>query len=143
MAMQGLTQNIVQLMKSERLFKSQGGPIILSQIESEYGLLSKALGAPGYFYMTWAAKMVVELGTGVPWVMCKEDDTPGPVAHVFSSKEGGCTTFLTNHNLEFGAKVVYNNKHYNLPPWLISIHPDCKKVAIQLAFFLMFISFRL
>ncbi|MCI68690.1 beta-galactosidase, partial [Trifolium medium] len=25
------------------------------------------------------AKMAVGLGTGVPWVMCKEDDAPDPV----------------------------------------------------------------
>lgn len=29
--------------------------------------------------MTWAAKMAVGLGTGVPWVMCKEEDAPDPV----------------------------------------------------------------
>ncbi|KAF6144115.1 hypothetical protein GIB67_004788 [Kingdonia uniflora] len=287
MAMQGFTQKIVQLMKSERLFESQGGPIILSQIENEYGPSSKALGVPGYLYMTWAAKMAVELGTGVPWVMCKEDDAPDPVintcngfycdefapnrpykptiwteawsgwftefggtikqrpvqdlayavarfiqkggsfvnyymyhggtnygrtaggpfitttydydapldeyglirqpkyghltelhraiklcekalvstdpvvtslgsyqqvldisfskynvskgikrehlAHEFSSKEGGCAAFLANHNPESVAKVVYNNKHYNLPPWSISILPDCEKVAFNTA----------
>lgn len=49
------------------------------QIENEYGSESKALGAPGHAYMTWAAKMAVGLGTGVPWVMCKEDDAPDPV----------------------------------------------------------------
>lgn len=32
MAMQGFTQKIVQMMKNERLFASQGGPIILSQV---------------------------------------------------------------------------------------------------------------
>lgn len=32
MAMQGFTQKIVQMMKAERLFESQGGPIILSQV---------------------------------------------------------------------------------------------------------------
>jgi hypothetical protein len=31
MAMQGFTQKIVEMMKSEKLFASQGGPIILSQ----------------------------------------------------------------------------------------------------------------
>lgn len=31
-AMQGFTQKIVQMMKNERLFASQGGPIILSQV---------------------------------------------------------------------------------------------------------------
>lgn len=29
--------------------------------------------------MTWAANMAVELDTGVPWVMCKEEDAPDPV----------------------------------------------------------------
>ena len=33
-AMQGFTQKIVQMMKSENLFESQGGPIILSQVLS-------------------------------------------------------------------------------------------------------------
>ena len=32
MAMQGFTEKIVQMMKSESLFESQGGPIILSQV---------------------------------------------------------------------------------------------------------------
>lgn len=30
-AMQGFTEKIVQMMKDEKLFESQGGPIILSQ----------------------------------------------------------------------------------------------------------------
>lgn len=78
-AMQGFTEKIVNLMKSENLFYSQGGPIILNQIENEYGAQSKLLGAAGHNYVTWAAKMAVQLGTGVPWVMCKEEDAPDPV----------------------------------------------------------------
>ncbi|CAI0392461.1 unnamed protein product [Linum tenue] len=78
-AMQGFTEKIVGLMKSENLFESQGGPIILSQIENEYGVQSKLFGAAGYNYMSWAADMAVKLGTGVPWVMCKEEDAPDPV----------------------------------------------------------------
>ena len=34
MAMRGFTEKIVNLMKSESLFESQGGPIILSQVSS-------------------------------------------------------------------------------------------------------------
>ena len=49
------------------------------QIENEYGPESKALRAAGHAYINWAAKMAVGLGTGVPWVMCKEDDAPDPV----------------------------------------------------------------
>ncbi|CAI8606521.1 unnamed protein product [Vicia faba] len=78
-AMQGFTQKIVQMMKNEKLFQSQGGPIILSQIENEYGPQGRVLGASGHAYSNWAAKMAVGLGTGVPWVMCKEDDAPDPV----------------------------------------------------------------
>lgn len=37
------------------------------------------IGAPGKAYTSWAAKMAVGLGTGVPWVMCKQEDAPDPV----------------------------------------------------------------
>ena len=40
------------------------------------------LGAPGRSYTNWAAKMAVGLGTGVPWVMCKQDDAPDPIVRV-------------------------------------------------------------
>ncbi|XP_074588088.1 uncharacterized protein LOC141843988 [Curcuma longa] len=38
-AMESFTEKIVSMMKSEGLYESQGGPIILSQIENEYGPL--------------------------------------------------------------------------------------------------------
>ncbi|KAK1272291.1 Beta-galactosidase 5 [Acorus gramineus] len=266
-AMQGFTQKIVQMMKSESLFESQGGPIILSQIENEYGPESRAFGSAGHNYMTWAAKMANSLGTGVPWVMCKEDDAPDPVinacngfycdyftpnkpykptmwteawsgwftefggtvhkrpvedlafavarfvqkggsfvnyymyhggtnfgrtaggpfittsydydapideyglirepkyghlrdlhkaiklsekalvnadatitslgsyqqAHVYSSETGGCAAFLANFNTNSYAKVLFNNMHYDLPPWSISILPDCRNVVFNTA----------
>ncbi|AQL09739.1 Beta-galactosidase 5 [Zea mays] len=89
-AMQGFTEKIVGMMKSENLFASQGGPIILSQasiifsldlIENEYGPEGREFGAAGQAYINWAAKMAVGLGTGVPWVMCKEEDAPDPVVY--------------------------------------------------------------
>lgn len=49
------------------------------QIENEYGPERHAFGEAGFAYMNWAAKMAVGLNTGVPWVMCKEDDAPDPV----------------------------------------------------------------
>ncbi|KAG5099001.1 hypothetical protein JHK82_048855 [Glycine max] len=259
-AMQGFTQKIVQMMKNEKLFQSQGGPIILSQIENEYGPESRQLGADGHAYTNWAAKMAVGLGTGVPWVMCKQDDAPDPVintcngfycdyfspnkpykpnlwteswsgwftefggpiyqrpvqdlafavarfvqkggslfnyymyhggtnfgrsaggpfittsydydapideyglirepkyghlkdlhkaikqcehalvssdptvtslgtyeqAHVFSSKNGACAAFLANYHSNSAARVKFNNRNYDLPPWSISILPDCR-----------------
>ncbi|XP_009418404.2 beta-galactosidase 5-like [Musa acuminata AAA Group] len=280
MAMQGFTQKIVQMLKSESLFASQGGPIILSQIENEYGPISRASGPAGRSYLNWAAEMAVGLETGVPWVMCKEDDAPDPVintcngfycdtftpnmpykpimwteawsgwftefgspihhrpvedlafavarfiqkggsfinyymyhggtnfgrtaggpfittsydydapideygicivqlfchqmaglirepkyghlkelhraiklceqalvsadptvtslgslqqAHVFSSQTGGCAAFLANYNPDSFARVMFNNVHYNIPPWSISILPDCSNVVFNTA----------
>ena len=49
------------------------------QIENEYGPMEYEIGAPGKAYTQWAAHMAVGLGTGVPWVMCKQDDAPDPV----------------------------------------------------------------
>lgn len=266
-AMQGFTQKIVQMMKNEKLFASQGGPIILSQIENEYGPESKSLGAAGHAYVNWAAKMAVGLDTGVPWVMCKEDDAPDPVintcngfycdafspnkpykptlwteawsgwftefggavhrrpvqdlafavarfiqkggsffnyymyhggtnfgrtaggpfittsydydapldeyglmrqpkyghlkqlheaiklceyalvssdptvtslgtyqqAHVFSAGQQKCAAFLSNYNTKSAARVTFNGRQYNLPPWSISILPDCKNVVFNTA----------
>ncbi|KAI6681966.1 hypothetical protein NL676_035847 [Syzygium grande] len=78
-AMHGFTEKIVNMMKAENLFESNGGPIILSQIENEYGPVEWEIGAPGKAYSKWAADMAVGLDTGVPWVMCKQEDAPDPV----------------------------------------------------------------
>ncbi|XP_023006918.1 beta-galactosidase 3-like [Cucurbita maxima] len=267
LAMATFTQKIVQMMKDEKLFQSQGGPIILSQIENEYETEGKEFGAAGSAYMNWAAKMAVETDTGVPWVMCKEDDAPDPMintcngfycdyfspnkpykptfwteawtawfttfggpihqrpvedlafavarfiqkggsfvnyymfhggtnfgrtaggpfittsydydapideyglirqpkfghlkrlhdavklcektfltgepsnitlgtyqkAKVFSSSSGDCAAFLSNYHWTSSARVTFNGRHYILPPWSISILPDCKSVIYNTA----------
>ncbi|KAK6784180.1 hypothetical protein RDI58_017634 [Solanum bulbocastanum] len=78
-AMQGFVEKIVNMMKSENLFEPQGGPIIMAQIENEYGPVEWEIGAPGKPYAKWAAEMAVGLDTGVPWIMCKQEDAPDPV----------------------------------------------------------------
>ncbi|KAH9288507.1 hypothetical protein KI387_032624, partial [Taxus chinensis] len=74
--MERFTRKIVDMMKQEQLFASQGGPIILSQIENEYGNIAGPYGEAGKRYVKWAASMAVGLGTGVPWVMCQQADAP-------------------------------------------------------------------
>ncbi|CAH2035744.1 unnamed protein product [Thlaspi arvense] len=103
-AMQGFTQKIVQMMKDHRFFASQGGPIILSQIENEFGPELKGLGPAGHSYVNWAAKMAVGLNTGVPWVMCKEDDAPDPIYH------GG-----TNFGRTAGGPFITTSYDYDAP----------------------------
>lgn len=53
------------------------------QIENEYGMVARAFRQEGNSYVKWAAKMAVELETGVPWVMCKQDDAPDPVVGLY------------------------------------------------------------
>ncbi|GKV14010.1 hypothetical protein SLEP1_g24948 [Rubroshorea leprosula] len=266
-AMQKFTEKIVSMMKAENLFETQGGPIILSQIENEFGPVEWEIGAPGKAYTKWAAQMAVGLDTGVPWVMCKQDDAPDPVintcnywycenfqpnqkykpkmwtenwtgwytefggaipnrpaedlafsvarfiqnggsfvnyymyhggtnfgrtaggpfiatsydydapideygllrepkyghlrdlhkaiklcepalvsadptvtplgnnqeAHVFKSDLGACATFLANYDTKSSATVTFGNTEYDLPPWSISILPDCKTAVFNTA----------
>ncbi|KAI4369287.1 hypothetical protein MLD38_017746 [Melastoma candidum] len=77
--MQKFTSVIVSLMKQEKLFASQGGPIILSQIENEYGDIEAAYAPGSKPYMLWAAKMAVLQNIGVPWIMCRQEDAPEPM----------------------------------------------------------------
>ncbi|XP_047939162.1 beta-galactosidase 8 [Salvia hispanica] len=77
--MKRFTAKIVDLMKQENLYASQGGPIILSQIENEYGNIDSAYGGGAKPYITWAATMATSLNTGVPWVMCQQKDAPNPI----------------------------------------------------------------
>lgn len=77
--MQIFTAKIVDMMKKENLYASQGGPIILSQIENEYGNIDSAYGSAAKSYIQWAASMATSLDTGVPWVMCQQADAPDPM----------------------------------------------------------------
>lgn len=54
-------------------------------------------------------------------------------AHVYSAKTGDCAAFLSNYDVKSAAKVLFNDKHYNLPPWSISILSDCKNVVFNTA----------
>ncbi|KAG5101536.1 hypothetical protein JHK84_046505 [Glycine max] len=77
--MQNFTTLIVDMLKKEKLFASQGGPIILTQIENEYGNVISQYGDAGKAYMNWCANMAESLKVGVPWIMCQESDAPQPM----------------------------------------------------------------
>nr|POE64789.1 beta-galactosidase 6 [Quercus suber] len=89
--MKNFTTKIVNLMKLEGLYASQGGPIILSQIENEYQNVEAAFHEKGPPYVRWAAKMAVGLQTGVPWIMCKQIDAPDPVINTCNGMRCGET----------------------------------------------------
>lgn len=88
--MKKFTTLIVEMMKKEKLFASQGGPIILSQVENEYGFYESAYGEAGKRYTIWAANMSVSQNTGVPWIMCQQFDPPATVIDT-------CNSFYCDH----------------------------------------------
>ncbi|KAJ8641769.1 hypothetical protein MRB53_018463 [Persea americana] len=92
--MRQFTTKIVHMMKQQNLFASQGGPIILAQIENEYGRIESAYGPAGKSYVKWAARMSTLLGIGVPWVMCGQPDAPDPIINTCNSFY--CDRFIPN-----------------------------------------------
>ncbi|KAK7324946.1 hypothetical protein VNO77_28920 [Canavalia gladiata] len=117
--MQRFTAKIVDMIKQEKLYASQGGPVILSQIENEYGNIDSAYGSAGKSYIKWAASMATSLDTGVPWVMCQQGDAPDPIINTCNGFY--CDQFTPNSNtkpkmwtenwsgwfLSFGGSVPY------------------------------------
>ncbi|GFS42761.1 glycosyl hydrolase family 35 protein [Actinidia rufa] len=89
--MERYVKMIVDMMKKEKLFAPQGGPIIMAQIENEYDSVQLAYREMGIKYVHWAANMAMGLGAGVPWVMCKQDDAPGPVINTCNGRHCGDT----------------------------------------------------
>ncbi|KAK9037584.1 hypothetical protein V6N11_022490 [Hibiscus sabdariffa] len=110
--MQNFTTKIVNLMKSEGLYASQGGPIILSQIENEYQNVQAAFHEKGAAYVKWAAKMAVGLGTGVPWIMCKQTDAPDPVINTCNGMRCGKTFGGPNSSNKPSLYPVYGREPY-------------------------------
>ncbi|KAB2600428.1 hypothetical protein D8674_010699 [Pyrus ussuriensis x Pyrus communis] len=77
--MKNYVDMIVNRLREAKLFASQGGPIILAQIENEYNMVHLAYRELGNSYVRWVAEIAVNQNIGVPWIMCKQKDVPNPV----------------------------------------------------------------
>ena len=77
---------------TEKYLARNGGPIILAQIENEYGWTE-------YMdYINWCGKLVAKLDLGIPWVMCNglsADNT------INSCNANDCQEFANNHVKKF------------------------------------------
>eukprot|EP01113_Clastostelium_recurvatum_P016377 TRINITY_DN1935_c0_g1_i2.p1 TRINITY_DN1935_c0_g1~~TRINITY_DN1935_c0_g1_i2.p1 ORF type:complete len:730 (-),score=170.45 TRINITY_DN1935_c0_g1_i2:65-2254(-) len=73
---------------------SNGGPIILAQVENEYGWVENAYGSSGRQYALWSAQFANSLNIGIPWIMCSQDD----VTTVIDTCNGFyCDNWLPGH----------------------------------------------
>ncbi|KAK3445531.1 hypothetical protein EUGRSUZ_A01556 [Eucalyptus grandis] len=70
---------VVDMMQKHGLFAIQGGPIIVAQIENEYGNVEWAYGNNGKSYINWCAQLAESYGIQVPWIMCQQSDAPSPM----------------------------------------------------------------
>lgn len=52
---------------------------------------------------------------------------------MYSTESGDCSAFLSNYDSKSAATVLFNNMHYNLPPWSVSILPDCRNAVFNTA----------
>ncbi|KAK6159585.1 hypothetical protein DH2020_006899 [Rehmannia glutinosa] len=89
--MKKYSEMVINLVKKEKLFADQGGPIIMAQIENEYNNVQLAYKEAGKDYVKWAADMAVGLYNGVPWVMCKQKDAPPTVISTCNGRQCGDT----------------------------------------------------
>ncbi|XP_044963205.1 beta-galactosidase 1-like [Hordeum vulgare subsp. vulgare] len=78
--METFTTLIVDKLKEAKMFAGQGGPIILSQIENEYGNVMDKLNndESASEYIHWCAAMANKQNVGVPWIMCQQDQDVPP-----------------------------------------------------------------
>lgn len=54
-------------------------------------------------------------------------------AHVYRDNRNKCAAFLANIDEHSSATVKFLNQAYSLPPWSVSILPDCRNVAFNTA----------
>nr|KYP43674.1 Beta-galactosidase 3 [Cajanus cajan] len=121
------------------LFTEFGGPIYQLPVQdlafAVSRFIQKALQKGGSFFNYYMYLGGTNFGrsAGGPFITTSYDydasiDEYGLIrevvifqAHVFSSRNGACAAFLANYHSNSTAKVMFNNRKYELPPWYISI----------------------
>ncbi|KAJ3216287.1 hypothetical protein HDU67_009722 [Dinochytrium kinnereticum] len=72
--MEGFVRKTLDVVKP--YLATNGGPIILLQMENEFGAIEAENGINGHRYITWAADLANSLNVGLPWIMCVQDNMP-------------------------------------------------------------------
>eukprot|EP01124_Arcella_intermedia_P029327 TRINITY_DN6168_c0_g1_i6.p1 TRINITY_DN6168_c0_g1~~TRINITY_DN6168_c0_g1_i6.p1 ORF type:complete len:716 (-),score=82.12 TRINITY_DN6168_c0_g1_i6:60-2207(-) len=78
------------------IFAHQGGPVILSQIENEYGNVESAYANPAK-YVSWAVGLAQGLTNKEPWLMCQQDDAPSTDNLVNTCNGFYCDNWIKPH----------------------------------------------
>ncbi|GMI39439.1 hypothetical protein TeGR_g2538 [Tetraparma gracilis] len=114
------TDATLDLVKRHGLLHSQGGPVILAQIENEYGNVQADYGDAGAAYVSKLAGYVLakdDLGD-IPWVMCQQGEGTGtsPPEDLINA----CNGYYCDNWIEKHAEAFPNQPHMfteNWPGW--------------------------
>eukprot|EP01137_Pigoraptor_chileana_P033368 Opistho-2@24128 len=100
---------IVDKVSQEGLFAPQGGPIVIAQIENEYGNVEASYGDGGKKYVQWCANLALSMKIDVPWIMCQQEDAPAPIVNT-------CNGFYCD-GFRPSNKNAFNAFTENWPGW--------------------------
>jgi len=131
----GTFQNYYMYHGGTNFGRSTGGPFIATSYDydapiDEYGLLRQ----PKWGHLKDVHKAIKLCEQA----MVATDPTISSLgsnleASVYKTGSGLCAAFLANVGTQSDATVNFNGNSYQLPPWSVSILPDCKNVVLNTA----------
>jgi hypothetical protein len=87
-----------------KLLAQDGGPIIMLQIENEYGNMEHFYPKNGAKYVQWAAEYALSKNLSIPWMMCQQGEGVGtaPPKEIINTCNGYyCDNWIESHAAEF------------------------------------------
>ena len=87
-----------------RLMAKDGGPVVMLQIENEYGNMEHFYPHTGAKYVQWAAQYALDKNLSVPWMMCQQGEGVGtaPPKEVINTCNGYyCDNWIAKHTVDF------------------------------------------
>ncbi len=100
-------EKTISVVNDAKLLAKDGGPIIMMQIENEYGNMEKYYGVNGRKYVKWLSEYATSLTHrigGIPWVMCQQGEGTGsaPSASIVNACNGFyCDNWISKHANDF------------------------------------------
>ncbi len=97
--MKAFVDKTIDVVQSSNLLASEGGPIIMLQIENEYGNMEDYY-PDGAEYVQWSANYADEKNLTIPWMMCQQGEGTGsaPPAHIINTCNGYyCDNWIAKH----------------------------------------------
>jgi beta-galactosidase GanA len=89
-AMTSFIDKTLEVVREAKLFGEDGGPIVMVQIENEYGNIEASYGDEGARYVAEVAEYALKKELEVPWIMCQQGEGVGtaPPAEIINACNG-------------------------------------------------------